>query len=99
MSQFGPEPDPLRWPPLPECDSPRKPGSYCYVIDALSGEDMEGRLRWILEKVPTLRRATIAWGRCFLTTPHRVVVVDLDKVPHMVDRGGLPADKFWEDQY
>ena len=99
VSQFGPEPDSLRWPPLPECDSPSKPGSYCYVVDELSGEDMEGRLRYFLEKIPTLRRVTIAWGRCFLTAPHRVVTVDLDNVPHTVDRAGLPTDKFWEDQY
>ncbi|KAM5538800.1 hypothetical protein V8D89_007522 [Ganoderma adspersum] len=98
VSQFGPEPDPLRWPPLPECDSPSKPGSYCYVVDALSGEDTEGRLRYLLKKIPTLRRVTIAWGRCFLTTPHRVVAVDLDNVLHTVDRAGLPTDKFWEDQ-
>ncbi|KAI1790867.1 hypothetical protein LXA43DRAFT_1095082 [Ganoderma leucocontextum] len=99
VSQFGPEPDPLKWPSLPECDSPRKPRSYCYIIDALSGEDMKGRLRYFLEKIPTLRRVAIAWGRCFLTTPHRVVAVDLDNIPHTVDRAGLPTDKFWEDQF
>ena len=99
VSQFGPEPDPLKWPPLPECDSPKKPDLYCYVLDAMSEEDVQGRLRYFLEKTPTLRQAAIAWGRCFLATPHRVVAVDLDNVPHTVDRPGLPADAFWEDHY
>ncbi|KAI1782653.1 hypothetical protein LXA43DRAFT_1103630 [Ganoderma leucocontextum] len=79
------------------CDSPSEAGASCYTLDALSGEDMEGRVRYFMRKIRTLRRATVAWGRCLVTLPHRLITVDLDNLPHTVDRPGRVADKYWKD--
>ncbi len=73
--------------------------ALCYTLQALSGEDLEGRLWHFTEKVPTLRRVTIAYGRCLYNRPHRVITVDLDNMPHTVDRQGQPTDKYWKDAY
>ncbi|KAI1782647.1 hypothetical protein LXA43DRAFT_1050154 [Ganoderma leucocontextum] len=84
------------------CDNPWMPGesgTHCYTLNALSGEDMDGRLRYFLEKIRTLRRVTIAWGRCRVDIPHHFMTVDLDSIPHTVDRPGRPTDLGWHDGY
>ncbi|KAM5538789.1 hypothetical protein V8D89_007511 [Ganoderma adspersum] len=71
----------------------------CYTLNALAGEDMNGRLRFFLEKIRMLRRVTIAWGRCIMNIPHRFITVDLDNIPHTVDRPGRVTDSYWNEGY
>ena len=84
----------------PYCDVPLdEVTARCWTLEALSSEDLEGRLRYFLEKVPTLRQVTIAYGRCRVGIPHRFITMDLNNMPHTVDRRGRPTDKYWMDGY
>ncbi|KAM5538299.1 hypothetical protein V8D89_008030 [Ganoderma adspersum] len=84
------------------CDSLWDPrGSHCWTLDQLASENMEARLRYFLDKIPTLRRATIAYARCSVNMPHRIITTDLDTMPHTIDRPGrvIDASRIWHDGY
>ena len=71
----------------------------CYTLAAMAGEDVQARLQYFLGQVSTLRRVTIAWGRCTWEIPHRFITIDLDNIPHTTDRPGQPTDEYWRDGY
>ncbi|PIL26112.1 hypothetical protein GSI_11866 [Ganoderma sinense ZZ0214-1] len=71
----------------------------CYTLSAMAGEDLQVRLQYFLGQVPTLRRVTIAWGRRTRRIPHRYVTIDLENIPHTIDRPGRHTDLYWQDGY
>ncbi|PIL26115.1 hypothetical protein GSI_11869 [Ganoderma sinense ZZ0214-1] len=81
------------------CRSIGTPRATCYTLEAMANEEIEGRMRYFLKKVPTLRRVTIAWGQCVFSVPNHVITMDLDSVPHISERVGRPGDKYWQDGY
>ncbi|RDX44932.1 hypothetical protein OH76DRAFT_1029466 [Lentinus brumalis] len=75
--------------------------SFCRTLDKMEEEDVPGHLRDIATRISTLRRVTIAWGRCLAQVPHRVVTLDLDRVPQIIDRPENPREdsEWWHDAF
>ncbi len=69
----------------------------CYTRKALLQQDLHQRLRDMLSASPTLRQVTLMWARCYTKKPCRVIGIDLDNVPHSVDRPGEWSDRWEKD--
>ena len=76
--------------------SGRRNSTSCYTQNAFLHHDFHQSVRNILNTSPTLRQVTIMWGRCYENVPNRVVGVDLDNLPHSIDRPGVKGDG-WEE--
>ncbi len=88
-----------RHPPLDpfegkECEGPRayEPDAICYLQNELLREDLPKHVQECMRSAPAMRRMTLAWGRCHMGEPDRVICVDLDNVPHAWDRPGNRSD-------
>lgn len=66
--------------------------AVCYTQNALMQEDLLQRVGDIRSAAPTLRRVTLIWARCYTEIPVRIVGIDLDNIPHSIDRPGGESD-------
>ncbi|RPD52884.1 hypothetical protein L226DRAFT_576681 [Lentinus tigrinus ALCF2SS1-7] len=66
----------------------------CYIMRILEQHDFHQHVRDIMNANPTLRRVVVMWRRCGHMTkvPNQVVGIDLDEIPHSIDRAGVEAD-------
>ena len=64
----------------------------CYTRDTLLRQDLHQRVRDILAATPKLRQVTLMWARCDVSKPAQVVGIDLDNIPHSIDRPGDESD-------
>lgn len=84
------------------CDFPWR-GTKCYLRDIMDHMDLYQRVREFMAAAPALRRVTIMWKRCrhprWEAPPDRVVGIDLDSLPHSVDRRGNWSDMWWDGDW
>ena len=69
--------------------------STCCMQKAFLEHDLRPLVWDIMNSSTTLRQVMVMWGRCFLNVPTRVVGIDLDNMPHSIDRPGDESDR-WE---
>ncbi len=69
----------------------------CYTQITLLQQDLRQRVQELLSATPTLRQVTLMWVRCYTEVPVRIVGIDLDNVPHSVDRPGEWSDRWEKD--
>ncbi len=67
---------------------------FCHTQNVISQQNLYERVREIMAAIPTLRKVILLWARCYATLPNWVVGIDLDNVPHSVDRPGDWSDKW-----
>lgn len=64
----------------------------CHTRSALQREDFHQRIRDFMTHIPTLRKVVFVWARCWVSIPTRIIGVDLDNLPHSINRPGDTSD-------
>lgn len=74
------------------CGLPGSRRSLCYTQRALSQDNLLQRVRDVMNHLPTLRKMVLVWARCDTWAPDRVIGINLDSMPHSIDRPGDNSD-------